>query len=92
MNITEVKINIFPQNDRHSGIKLVGIASIVVDDGLKLNSIKILSDGEQIFIDMPKEIAKNNQVKDVFHPINQEARDLIKKTIREAYERELENV
>ena len=83
INITEVKIHSI--NDKNG--KLLGRASIVIDETFVVNDINIIQGKTDRFISFPSRKNTNrNQYFDIAHPINQEQREAITKTVLDAYD------
>lgn len=83
INITEVKIHSI--NDKNG--KLLGRASIVIDGSFVVNDINIIQGKDDRFISFPsRKNTSRNQYFDIAHPINQEQREAITKTILDAYD------
>ncbi|PIU01155.1 MAG: septation protein SpoVG [Bdellovibrionales bacterium CG10_big_fil_rev_8_21_14_0_10_45_34] len=83
MNITEVKV--FPVNED----RLKAYVSITIDDCFVIRDLKIINGHTGLFVAMPSKKRKDGQFKDVAHPLNQETRELIEKSVFDAYEREV---
>ena len=85
MEITEVKINLMPGQD-----PLKAFASITIADCFVVHDLRIIKTQGKIFVAMPsKKIRDGNRgdsYKDIAHPIKQETRSLIEKTVLEKYE------
>lgn len=86
MNLTDVRIRMVKKTDS----KLRAVASITIDNCFVVHDIKIIEGNEGFFIAMPSRKAGNaqNEHKDIAHPINTETREMIKKAILDAFEKE----
>lgn len=82
LEITNVKITKANTNNR-----VKGIASITIDNSFVINDIKIIEGQKGLFIGMPNRRTPNGEFKDIAHPINAEARELIQKAIINEYEK-----
>jgi stage V sporulation protein G len=71
-------------------MKLQGFASIVLDDCLVINGIKIIVGRSRKFIQMPNVKKKTGKYRDLAFPTVPDIRAQIEKTIFEEYERTLE--
>jgi len=71
-------------------MKLQGFASIVLDDCLVVNGIKIIVGRSRKFIQMPNVKKKTGKYRDLAFPTVPEIREQIEKTIFEEYERACE--
>ena len=80
MNI-QVKIaKTFPQTE-----KLKTIVNITLDDSFAVHGIKIFDSEKGLFVTMPN-IKTLEKRKDIFHPINKDARARVNDTVLSAYE------
>lgn len=68
------------------------IATIVLDNCFAIHDIKIIQGDRDLFIAMPSRKKADGSYKDIAHPITAEARELIEKTIIEAYNNQLEEI
>lgn len=82
INITNVKIT-----KVESSTKVKGIASITIDDSFVIHEIKILESEKGLFVAMPSRRLPSGEFKDIAHPINAEARELIQKAVLNEYEK-----
>ncbi|MEG1846021.1 MAG: SpoVG family protein [Oscillospiraceae bacterium] len=64
--------------------KVRAIANVVFEDSLALHGVKIINGIDDVFIAMPNRKI-GDEYKDVFHPINSNARAEISKVILSAY-------
>jgi stage V sporulation protein G len=70
-------------------LKLKGFASMVVDDSLVINGIKIITGKDRSFIQMPNVKKKSGRFRDLAFPTVPEIRQLIEKTVFDEYQRVL---
>lgn len=82
INITNVKIT-----KVESSTKVKGIASITIDDSFVIHDIKILESERGLYVVMPSRRTPDGLFKDIAHPINAEARELIQKAVLNEYEK-----
>lgn len=82
INITEVKVVKIENN-----IRVKGIASITIDDSFVVHDIKIIETQNGLFVSMPSRRTPAGEFKDIAHPINSEARELIQKAVLNEYEK-----
>lgn len=82
INITNVKIT-----KVESSTKVKGIASITIDDSFVVHDIKILESEKGLFVAMPSRRTPAGEFKDIAHPINAEAREIIQKAVLNEYEK-----
>lgn len=84
MEITKVKVI----KIRRKG-KLIGVANVVIGNHIVLKGIKIINGERGRFIAMPSRLDERfvkPKYQEHFHPINQEARNLLTNAILEAYD------
>lgn len=82
INITDVKII---KTDGNFRVK--GIASITIDDSFAVHDIKIIETQEELFVAMPSRRTPTGEFKDVAHPINAKAREIIQKAVLNEYQK-----
>ena len=82
INITNVKIT-----KVESSTRVKGIASITIDDSFVVHDIKILESEKGLFVAMPSKKCPDETYKDIAHPINAEAREIIQKAVLNEYEK-----
>ena len=77
---------------RDTSGKSLKSACIVLDDGMLLSRIAICSNSEtgELYLRMPSRKTKDNNLRDVFHPISAEAREQLTEAILAAYKAECE--
>lgn len=84
MEITEVHVH----KVEREGSRLKGFASIVIDDAIIINNIRIIDGKTRVFCAMPNHPTSDGKFEDSVHPKNQETRDMIEKKIMEEYNKE----
>ena len=84
MNITDVRIRKVSKEG-----KMKAVASITIDNEFVVHDIKIIHGENGLFIAMPSRRASDGEYRDIAHPINSDTRNMIQRTILEAYEKEL---
>ena len=82
VTITSIKI----RRIENSGTKMHGIANITLNEMVAIHDIKILKNGDTIFLAMPSRPTKSNTFKDVVHPISSDVRHIFERLIFAAYE------
>ena len=82
INITNVKVI-----KTEGNFRVKGIASITIDDSFVVHDIKILESEKGLFVAMPSRRLPSGEFKDIAHPINAEARELMQKAILSEYEK-----
>lgn len=84
MRITSVSVKRIEKEDS----RMKGIATIVLDDQFAVHDIRIIEGDNGLFTAMPSRKTATGGYRDVAHPINPEARDMIEKAILDAYNKE----
>ena len=84
MQITDVRIRKIATDG-----KMKAIVSVTFDDQFVVHDIKVIEGQNGLFIAMPSRKTPDGEFKDIAHPINSEARDLIQRAILEAYDKAL---
>ncbi|MBR3396425.1 MAG: SpoVG family protein [Lachnospiraceae bacterium] len=69
MNITNVKVTRV-----HSDSKLEAMASVTIDDAIKIQGFKVIAGEKGYFVAMPNKQEKNGEYKDTVYPVTAEAR------------------
>ncbi len=81
MDVTEVKV--FPVNEE----KLKAYASIIFDNCFVVRNLKIINGNSGLFVAMPSRRTRDGEYRDLAHPIREELRQKIERTVLEAYAR-----
>ena len=81
MNITDVRIRKIPKEG-----SMKAVASITIDNAFAIHDIKVIESERGLFIAMPSRKTAEGEYRDIVHPISREAREIVSKTILEAYE------
>lgn len=79
--ITGVRVKPFEEQ------KLRGFATMVIDDCLAVNGIKIIAGKDRSFVQMPNVKKKSGKFRDLAFPIKPEIRHLIERAVFEEYEK-----
>ena len=82
MEITEVRV--FPMNED----KLKAYATVTFDDCFVVRDLKVISGNTGLFVAMPSKKRKDGTFKDIAHPLNNDFRSKIEKSVLDAYEKE----
>ena len=86
MKITSVSVRkITKENSR-----LIGIASVLLDDSFAIHDIRIIEGDNGLFIAMPSRKTATGEYKDVCHPINPDVRSEFTNAILDEYNKEEE--
>lgn len=75
----------------NTGSKLRATASVVLDNMIVINDIKILEKDESFFLAMPSRSTKAGTFKDVVHPISQDVRSAFETNIFGAYRKAIQS-
>ena len=86
MDITEVRV--FPVTSEE---RLKAYATITIDNVFLISDLRIINGNAGLFVAMPSRKMKDGTFKDIAHPLNSEARQLIESKVLAEYERELAN-
>ncbi|MBR1691573.1 MAG: septation regulator SpoVG [Lachnospiraceae bacterium] len=81
MQITDVRVRKITKEG-----KMKAVVSITLDDVFVVHDIKVIEGDKGLFIAMPSKKAADGEFRDIAHPINSGTRDMIQKTILDAYE------
>ena len=84
MKITSVSVKKVEKEDS----RMKGIATIILDDQFAVHDIRIIEGDNGLFTAMPSRKTATGGYRDVAHPINPEARNMIEKAILDAYNKE----
>ena len=87
MNITDVRIRMVQKEDT----KLKAVASITLDDAIAIHDIKIVEGTDGCFVAMPSRKTQDGEYRDIAHPINADARNVLISAVMAAYEKEAAN-
>lgn len=83
MNITEVRVKVIEKENT----KTKALVSITIDGCFVVHDIKVTERADGLVVRMPNKKSSSGEFFDIVHPINQETRELVNKTIIEAYEK-----
>ncbi|MFH1774273.1 MAG: septation regulator SpoVG [Methanobacteriota archaeon] len=62
-------------------------ATITLDNAYVVHGLKVMEGESGLWVSMPASKNKKGEFKDIFHPINREAREVLVNTIIQAYEK-----
>ena len=83
MNITDIRMRMSKDPSRN----VLATASITIDDEFVVHDIKVISGSKGLFIGMPsRRGGRDNEYKDIAHPIKLETREHIQKLILDKYQ------
>ena len=80
MQITDVRVRKIEKEG-----KMKAIVSITIDNEFVVHDIKVIEGEKGLFIAMPSRKAADGEYRDIAHPINSGARDMIQSVILERY-------
>jgi stage V sporulation protein G len=86
MDITEVRV--FPVASEE---RLKAYATITIDNVFLIRDLRVINGNAGLFVAMPSRKMKDGTFKDIAHPLNSEARQMIESKVLAEYERELAN-
>jgi stage V sporulation protein G len=84
MEITEVRLTL-----RHEE-RLKAFVSITFDNAFVVRGLKVIEGNGGLFVAMPSRRRKDGEFRDIAHPINNEARQMIEDAVLSEYRRQLE--
>ena len=84
MQVTDVRVRKIAKEGR-----MKAVVSITLDEEFVVHDIKVIEGDKGLFIAMPSKRTADGEYKDLAHPINSSARDVIQKVILESYEKAL---
>ncbi|HNX68175.1 MAG TPA: septation regulator SpoVG [Candidatus Omnitrophota bacterium] len=87
MKITEVRV--FPKVN--SDNKLRAFVNITFDDCFVVRGLKVIEGVKGVFVVMPSRKVKEDEHRDIAHPVTAEFRDYIEQEVLKAYELHLEH-
>jgi len=66
--------------------RMKAIVSITLDDMLVIHDVKVVEGSNGLFVAMPSRKMPDGEFRDIAHPINSSARELIQSAVLQAYE------
>lgn len=81
MQITDVRVRKIAKEG-----KMRAVVSITIDNLFVVHDIKVIEGDKGLFIAMPSKKTGDGEFRDIAHPINSEAREMIQERIFSAYE------
>ncbi len=86
MVVTDVRIRRLTQEG-----KMRAIVSITLNDKFVVHDVRVIEGNNGLFVAMPSKRTPSGEFRDIAHPINVEARQVIQNSVLDAYTRELES-
>ena len=80
MEISDIKI----RKTMHDG-RLRAVVSVTLDNAVAIHDIKVVQGDDRLFVAMPSRREEAGNYRDIIHPINTSARDVLETRIIEAY-------
>ena len=75
MDITKVTLRPVAMN------KVCAIASVVIDDQFVIHDLRVVNGDKGLFVAMPSRKLPNGEFRDICHPINTDARNMIQEAV-----------
>ncbi|MCL5289939.1 MAG: septation regulator SpoVG [Eubacteriales bacterium] len=66
--------------------KMKAIVSVTLDDAFVIHDVKVVEGNNGLFVAMPSRKMPDGEFRDIAHPINSSARELIQSAVLIAYE------
>ncbi|HEX9093785.1 MAG TPA: septation regulator SpoVG [Coriobacteriia bacterium] len=79
MEITKVTLRGVAMN------KVCAIASVVIDDQFVVHDLRVVNGDKGLFVAMPSRKLPNGEFRDICHPINTDARNMIQEAVLEQF-------
>ena len=79
MEITKVSLRPVTMN------KVCAIASVVIDDQLVVHDLRVVNGDKGLFVAMPSRKLPSGEFRDICHPINSAARNVIQDAVLEQF-------
>jgi stage V sporulation protein G len=83
VEITDVKISLRDEE------RLRGFANITFDNAFVVKGLKIIFNGDRLFVSMPSRKLGQGRYQDIAHPINAEMRQMIETCVLDCYAEKL---
>ena len=80
MDITKVTLRPVAMN------KVCAIASVVLDDQFVIHDLRVVNGDKGLFVAMPSRKLPNGEFRDICHPINTDARNMIQDAVLAQFE------
>jgi stage V sporulation protein G len=85
--VTDVRVRRLTQDG-----KMRAIVSITLNDKFVVHDVRVIEGNNGLFVAMPSKRTPSGEFRDIAHPINVEARQVIQQSVLDAYNRELSGV
>ncbi|MBF7082678.1 septation regulator SpoVG [Desulfallas sp. Bu1-1] len=80
MNVTDVRVRKVLAEG-----KMKAIVSVTLDDMFVIHDVKVVEGQNGLFVAMPSRKTPDGEFRDIAHPINSQAREIIQNAVLEAY-------
>ena len=87
MIVTDVRVRRLTQEG-----KMRAIVSITLNDRFVVHDVRVIEGNNGLFVAMPSKRTPNGEFRDIAHPINVEARQIIQQSVLDVYNREINGV
>ncbi|GAB6179103.1 septation regulator SpoVG [Desulfotomaculum sp. 1211_IL3151] len=66
--------------------KMKAIVSVTLDDAFVIHDVKVVEGQNGLFVAMPSRKTPDGEFRDIAHPINSSAREIIQNAVLQAYQ------
>ena len=80
MNVTDVRVRKILAEG-----KMKAIVSVTLNDAFVIHDVKVVEGQTGLFVAMPSRKTPNGEFRDIAHPINSSAREIIQIAVLQAY-------
>ncbi|HBX23944.1 MAG TPA: septation protein SpoVG [Desulfotomaculum sp.] len=80
MNVTDVRVRKVLAEG-----KMKAIVSVTLDDMFVIHDVKVVEGQNGLFVAMPSRKTPSGEFRDIAHPINSSAREIIQSAVLDAY-------
>ena len=81
MRVTDVRVRKILLEGR-----MKAIVSVTLDDAFVIHDVKVVEGNNGLFVAMPSRKMPDGEFRDIAHPINSSAREIIQSAVLQAYE------
>lgn len=82
MNVTDVRVRKILTDG-----KMKAIVSVTLNDMFVIHDVKVVEGQKGLFVAMPSRKTPSGEFRDIAHPINSSAREIIQSAVLEAYKK-----
>jgi len=82
MNVTDVRVRKILTDG-----KMKAIVSVTLNDMFVIHDVKVVEGQKGLFVAMPSRKTPDGEFRDIAHPINSSAREIIQSAVLDAYEK-----